>query len=458
MFPFPTEPEPANLTDWMDAAEAATAEAFEQALADEAALDGLAGAWRASFAAGAGVDPRWRAAVPGFADLERGGTNRRGGLDADHPTGLSESCKALWAAALQTLSMQQLAMPWVTPNSAQLSALAQKVGAEPNPAFAPTPTEVVWQGGGYRLRRVLTDDCEGEPVVVISSLINRWYILDFLEGQSFLAAVASLGRPTYLLEGLPPGKEPDDRSLGDLCAGPILAAIDHVRAGHKTDQASVIGYCMGGTLAAALTARYPERVSRLATVCGPVKFSEGGLFTRWFAPRYLDVGLVTSGCNAVPAWLVHLPFWWLRPSIKTQKMSRLVRSGEKPGYITRFLAAEIWNHDNMDMARGVFRSWAGDLYQQDQLAEGRFMVDGEPVDLARITCPVAVISGEHDAITPPASCEALTELSNPSWQRLLRARASHTGVLSAPRVVAEVTEALGEWLAAPTKASKKESK
>ncbi len=198
-------------------------------------------------------------------------------------------------------------------------------------------------------------------------------------------------------------------------------------------------------MAVMMAARYPERVERLATICGPVQFSEGGLFTRWFAPRYLDVSLVAASCDVVPSWLVHLPFWWLRPSIKTQKYSRLIKSRHKPGYLERFLAADVWNHDNVDMARGVFRSWTHDLYQEDRLVGGSLTVGGEAVDLAAIRCPVAVVTGEYDSITPAPACEALTGLTQSAWQRSLRARASHIGVLSAPKVVSEVRALLAEW-------------
>ncbi len=445
------------ITDWLDSAEASAAKVFEEALADESVLDALAGAWRASFAAQGAIDPQWRQAVPGAQSLLRGGAD--GGLADDYPSGLTAATKTAWTAAIQALAAQHVFTPWVRPGvwgvanppvekgpgAAELGALALQIGSAPDPGFAPTPSEVVETFAGFRLRRLLSDGA-GEPIVVISSLINRWYILDFLEGQSFLSAVAALGRPVYLLEGLPPGKGPDDRSLGDLCAGPVLGAVDHVISSHECGQAAVIGYCMGGTLSAMLAARYPTRVSRLATVCGPVKFAEGGMFTRWFAPRYLDVSAAASAVDNVPAWLVHLPFWWLRPSIKTQKMSRLIKSAGREGYIDRFLAAEIWNHDNMDMARGVFRSWAGDLYQQDALANGQFIVDGEAVDLTRITMPLAVISAEHDAITPAPACEALTDLAGAESVQVLRAKASHTGVLSAPRVLNEAARFLGAWI------------
>ncbi len=441
-----TTPDSWSLLNAIQAADDQANALFEAAFQDDSTLDVLAQGWRQWAAFRATVPPQLRLNDPGAADLGRGGEHP-GGLGDDYPADMAEATRHGWSAAARGLAWQQSMVPFGFAQARELHGLAGELDAAPAPAFAPTPTEVVWSDGGLNLRRVHTrGEVTGSPILLISSLINRWYVLDLLEGRSFLQMLAGLGRPLYLAQWLPPSEAADERSLSELCAGPLTAALNEVCAAHDADKANVIGYCMGGTLATMLAARHPERVQRLATLCGPVDFAKGGLFTRWLSRRFLDVGLVASAHERIPAALVHLPFWSLRPTIKTSKLVRLARSFTRPGYLERFLALEIWNHDNVDMARGVFRSWAGDLYQDNALARGQVIIDGELAAPARITCPVLAISGSRDTITPPESVEALVDLAGSESATVLRLDGSHTGLLTDGRHLASAAAALATWL------------
>ena len=81
------------------------------------------------------------------------------------------------------------------------------------------------------------------------------------------------------------------------------------------------------TFLAMLAARWPEKVARLGTLSGPVSFRHAGAFARWFSPEHLDVDVVTAAWSTVPASLVHLPFWWLNPGVKMDKLAALASVG-----------------------------------------------------------------------------------------------------------------------------------
>lgn len=443
-----------SLVEWIAAVEKSAAEAIEGVLDRDEVLAGLTSAWRR----GLGALPPNPPPVPlAVGRLPRGGAGLPGHLGADYPHGLWEVTRAGWLAAVLVCELGQRLTSCDPGAAAGLRALGRRIEAAPAPHFAPTAAEQVAANAGFRLRRFGGEPAaarrraDGEPILVVSSLINRWYILDFLPGASFLATLAGLGRPVYLLDPVHPAGGPDERSLADLCAGPLAAAIDRVRDLHRAPGVALVGYSLGGTLAAMAAARYPERVRRLATVCAPIEFARAGRLARWFSARYLDVDLLASRFERLPADLVHLPFWWLRPTIKWQKLARLAldqeRPGqERPGALDKFLAGEVWNHDNVDLPRGVFRSWLRDLYQEDALARGHFLVDGAPADLARITGPLLVVTGARDDIAPPAAAEALLDRSSAISRQPLRLDTSHVGVLSSARALAAQREAFARWL------------
>ena len=437
---------PTPVLDWLDAHEECAANSFRRFVDDEGSLEHLSHAWRRGFSAISALPNGQRLATPVPQDLSRGG-DAPGGLGDDYPLSLFESMRVAWSTAFGGLAITESCLPFGWKRAADVASLATLIACSPPPAIAPTPADVVLETPTLRLRRVANANATGEPIVLVAPMINRWYVLDLLPERSFLSLLASFGRPVYVIEWRPPASN-DDRGFGDLCGGPMLEAVDHALNAEGADSSALIGYCQGGTLAAMFAARFPLRVARVATVCAPVRFSEGGLFRRWFDPKYLDVDLTLASSERISAWLVHLPFWWLRPSIKTRKLTGLARSFRKDGVLEQFLASELWNSDHMDMSRGVFRTWTGDLYQKDLLERGLMVVAGEAVHLERIAQPLLVISGDYDPITPPSAAEPLGDLSSSQAATLLRVRSGHVGVVTSPRALASQRAALNEWLEA----------
>src|SRR5262249_39317255 len=145
-----------------------------------------------------------------------------GGLRSDFPTDLFASVRAMWAGSARALAFQQACFPLGGDQAIALHELATTIETAPQPAFAPTPYEIVLEGSSLRVRRMHPErpvTHTGDPLVIIASLINRWYILDLAANQSFCEMMCTLDRPVYVIEWLPPPLAPDDRSLPELCAG-----------------------------------------------------------------------------------------------------------------------------------------------------------------------------------------------------------------------------------------------
>jgi polyhydroxyalkanoate synthase len=389
------------LIDRLEKAEERFAKAMDVVLHDERVLTVLGGLARLHFSQ--------VAAAPAAASFPRVSIEREE---------LFMRLRAAWAAAAAVMGAGEL---------------AERLRVAAPPDFSPTPSEIVCETADFRLRRVGARG-EGEPLLIVASLINRWYVLDLLAGNSLLEALEPLGRPVYVLEWREP-RARDPRPLEELVS-PVCQAIDACGG-----RAALAGYSMGGTLATITAARRPKRVSRLATIASPVRFSGAGAFARWLAPRHLDVERVLAAYDPVPAWLVHLPFWGLRPTIKLKKLLALQRDFGRPGALDRFLASEVWNHDSVDVGAGVFRTWVGDLYQRDALATGEL-----GVELRTLRCPVLTVAADGDDITPAPSAEALLELSRSRAPRSLRLPGGHVGLVSSRRALSALVPAIGRWL------------
>ena len=115
-------------------------------------------------------------------------------------------------------------------------------------------------------------DPAGPPVLVVPSLINRAYIVDLAPGRSLLRWLAAEGFRPALLDWGEPGRREAAMDLDayGARAAPAGARRAARRAGRTV---AVLGYCMGGTLAAGSRRGAPEGIAALATIGAPWDFA-----------------------------------------------------------------------------------------------------------------------------------------------------------------------------------------
>ena len=158
--------------------------------------------------------------------------------------------------------------------------------------IAPTPKDTIYREGKgsiYRFRGGKNDGTH-VPVLLVPSMINRWYVLDLREGASVATAV-SVGAPydTFLFDwGIP---EDEDRFLSwDDVVAKLDRVVKRVLRITGASKVAIVGYCMGATLSSIYTALHPERVAALVNLAGPIDFSHAGRLgtmvdKRWFDPE-----------------------------------------------------------------------------------------------------------------------------------------------------------------------------
>jgi poly(3-hydroxybutyrate) depolymerase len=86
----------------------------------------------------------------------------------------------------------------------------------------------------------------------------------------------------------------------------------------------------------------------------------------------------------------------------------LVHIGE-PAHVARYRTFETWFQHTQPIP-GAFYLWIVEhLFQNNELTAGTLLVGGEIVDLGQITCPLHLIAGLTDHITPPLQVFALAD-------------------------------------------------
>jgi polyhydroxyalkanoate synthase subunit PhaC len=307
--------------------------------------------------------------------------------------------------------------------------------------LAPTPRDVVFRDGSatlYRFRAAGGADVDpsppagGSPVVLlVPSVINRWYVLDLRAGGSVVESLVRAGTIVYCLDWGEPGDEDRYLEWDDLVAR-IHRAVRRIVRATGAPQIGLLGYCMGGTLAAIATALEPSRIGAFVNLAGPIDFSEAGILGHWVRPRWFDAHAIASAGN-IAAPQMQAGFAAMRPTAPLAKWFGFFDRLGDPDKQEAFDALEAWANDNIAFPAAAYVRYIQELYQENRLIRGDHWVSGRRVDLGRITCPVLSVVATRDGICPRRAAEALGPHTGSSDARVLAVPGGHVGAVVGKR-------------------------
>ncbi len=313
------------------------------------------------------------------------------------------------------------------------------------PALAQTPRDEHMLEGGARLLHFRGSATAGKPILLVPSLINRWYVLDLRPGASVVEALVGAGFDVWLLDwGVP---EAEDRYL-DWEA--VLARLGRAvrRVQRETAHAAIglLGYCMGGTLSVIHAAQHAADIAVLATLAAPIDFSLGGMLRQIVDPAWFDADAVADAGNVAPAQM-QAGFSALRPTLDLAKLVSSPDLARDPKARDAFLALDEWASDNIPFPGEAYRRYIREIYQGNQLVLGTHRVNGRAVSLGAITCPTLVITASRDAICPPRSATALLQHIGSTDTATIEVTGGHVGAVVGSRATTDMYPALIRWLA-----------
>lgn len=318
-----------------------------------------------------------------------------------------------------------------------MSRLKNLVGllTRPRPPVGSTPADVVHRENKWRLLRYRPATPEGDtpafltPVLLVPSLINRHYVMDLLPGKSMAEDLVAAGHDVYVIDWGTPGDEDRYVSFDDVCDKYLGRAIRHVARTSPRNKAHVLGYCLGGTLAAIHTAVHPEHVASLQLIAAPVSFANDGPLSVWTRSPSFSVGSVVKGFGNVPWQLMQGAFHMLRPTMNLAKAVGVIDRASNDEFLDGFLAIETWGNDNVSFPGECYRQYIEGLYRGDGLMKRTFSLSGKPVRLDKITCPVSCIVFENDNIVPWESAAVLLDHVSSVDKTLLKLPGGHVGAV-----------------------------
>ncbi len=316
------------------------------------------------------------------------------------------------------------------------------------PPVGTSAADVVHAENKWRLLRYRSPEVRYRtPVLLVPSLINRHYVLDLLPGRSFAQHLVEHGFDVFCIDWGTPTDEDRYLTFEDVADRYLGRALRVASRASDRGAAHVLGYCMGGTLAAAHVARRPERVATLMTLAAPIAFSDEGLLSRWVQTDGFDVDALVSGVGNVPWPLMQASFHMLRPTLSLLKLVSLVDRADDDRFLDTFFATETWANDNVSFPGDCYRRYIRELYREDRLVRGELSLGGRAVRLSDIRCPLLAVSFTHDPIVPEASAAPLVELAGSADKEHLRLPGGHVGAVVSRAGMKTLWPRLAGWWA-----------
>jgi len=303
--------------------------------------------------------------------------------------------------------------------------------------IATTPGSVVFRNDLIELIQYHPADgpVYRRPLLVIPPWINKFYILDLREKNSFVKWAVGQGHTVFVVSWVNPDAKLAHKRFDDYLSEGVLAALDAIERATGEREANVIGYCLGGTLLACalgyLTGKKDERIASATFFASMIDFSEAG---------ELEVFIDEQQVAALEKRMNERGFLEGSEMATTFNMLRsndLIWSFVVNNYL---LGRDpfpfdllYWNSDSTRMPAAMHSYYLRNLYIRNLLAKpGGISLGGVPIDLARVKTPLYFASTVEDHIAPWRSTYAGAKLFAGSVRFVLGGSGHIAGIVNAP--------------------------
>jgi polyhydroxyalkanoate synthase subunit PhaC len=315
-----------------------------------------------------------------------------------------------------------------------------------------TPRETVFAQGTLKLHHYhpMADSVYRTPVLIVASVVNQPYILDLVPGQSLVESLLQRGYDVYMIEWGRPRREHSGLTLEDLVLDRLPRCVERVLEHSGERSLSMVGYCLGGFLAALYAARFPGApegaLRNLVCIATPVN-SDGLESLKVWMGEDFDVEAMLRDHGNVPAEWVQNTLRALRPMGKVAGAMNLLNQIDRTEVVQSHLRMGKWETDNIPFPGGVFRQMVRDFLRRNLLVRGEFPLAGEPVDLGAIRVPFLHMLAQEDHITPYGSSRDLVGLVGSTDRQEIVLKGGHVGLVAGRGAQTRMWPALDQWLA-----------
>jgi polyhydroxyalkanoate synthase len=273
-----------------------------------------------------------------------------------------------------------------------------------------------------------------EPILLVPAWIMKYYILDLSPHNSMVRWLVGQGHTVFCLSWRNVSEADRELSFDDYrCLG-VMAALDAIGTIVPGARVHAAGYCLGGTLlaiaAAAMAGSGDERLASVTLLAAQTDFSEPGELRLLIDPA--QVHMLDS-------------MMWQRGYLGGDQMSGAFQMLQANDLIWSrvvhdYLLGErspisdlmAWNADSTRMPARMHSEYLHQLFLGNDLAAGRYRVEGHPIALQNIRLPIFAAGTDRDQVAPWRSVYKIHYLTDTDLSFVLTSGGHNAGIVSEP--------------------------
>ena len=262
----------------------------------------------------------------------------------------------------------------------------------------------------------LTAEQYRRPLLIIPPWINKFYILDLREKNSFIRWATQQGHTVFVVSWVNPDARLAEKGFDDYMTEGSLAALDAVCRQTGENEVNLIGYCLGGTLLGATlgynAVKKDKRIVSATFFVSLLDFSlpgELGVFIDEQQVASLERKMQERGY--LEGSEMGTTFNMLRSNdlIWSFVVNNYLMGREPMPFDLLF-----WNSDATRMPYKMHSFYLRNMYMNLLREPGGIELNGVPIDLAKAKVPAYFISTVEDHIAPwKGTYLGATRLSGP---------------------------------------------
>ena len=302
---------------------------------------------------------------------------------------------------------------------------------------ATTPGKVVFQNDLIQLIQYdpATPQQYKRPLLIVPPWINKYYILDLREKNSYVKWATDQGHTTFIISWVNPDEKLAKKGFDDYLLEGAMAAIDEVERITGEKSINVASYCLGGTLLmttlAYMAAKKDKRVASATFFTTMLDFTdpgELGAFLDKDTVEMLEQKMHKRG---------YLEGSEMAGTFNMMRANDLIWSFVVNNYLMGKdpfpFDLLYWNSDSTRMPATMHSFYLRNMYMYNRLREpGGIEVNGVKIDLSKVKTPCYFISTIEDHIAPWRSTYAGAQLPSGPVKFVLGGSGHIAGIVNPP--------------------------
>ncbi|KAB2836961.1 MAG: alpha/beta fold hydrolase [Caedimonadaceae bacterium] len=225
----------------------------------------------------------------------------------------------------------------------------------------------------------------------------------------------------------------------------------HVAISDLHQSVHLVGLCQGGWLASMYAARFPEQVKSLVIAGSPIDTRAGDGVIKDYVdklPFSFYQNIVTSNGGILKGDYMLSGFKSMHPQRQyVEKYLELYEHINDPSYVERTEDFERWYEYTIDLPGKWYLQAVRELFIENRFAEGKFTGLGQTLNPKNITCPVYLLAGEKDDITPSPQVFNADQYFGTPKKHIVKDLASggHIGLFMGTKALSENWPKIADW-------------